>query len=196
MCIRCYCSIHVCFLCYICAYNQGSKKLDKAEILEMSIEYIQRIQQQAFGKTGGAVTGELCSGQARIEHASQCTFKHCSLSPCNLQVLIWQWRRGSGRVSSLLGSSKTSFSSLAPLPWTSSQTVYSFTSKATVALTTCSSQAACPQRLSCNQLPLAQPVQRSRPSTQCTGRSFCSSCRRLSPGRWPTLCDILLDLNL
>ena len=50
--------------------NQGSKKLDKAEILEMSIEYIQRIQQQAFGKGGGSVTGELYSVQDKAECAS------------------------------------------------------------------------------------------------------------------------------
>jgi hypothetical protein len=31
----------------------GNKKLDKAEILEMSIDYIQRVQQQSLGKTSG-----------------------------------------------------------------------------------------------------------------------------------------------
>lgn len=67
--------MHVCtstaLFMYVCfaVYHQGSKKLDKAEILEMSIDYIQRIQQQAFGKAGGSVTGELYSGQ----HKAECT---------------------------------------------------------------------------------------------------------------------------
>ena len=32
---------------------QGNKKLDKAEILEMTIEYLQRIQQQGIRPSGG-----------------------------------------------------------------------------------------------------------------------------------------------
>ena len=32
---------------------QGNKKLDKAEILEMSIEYLQRMHNQTYGKSGG-----------------------------------------------------------------------------------------------------------------------------------------------
>ena len=59
-CVRVCVRVCVCFA----AYNQGSKKLDKAEILEMSIEYIQRIQQQAFGKAGSSVTGGMCNGRA------------------------------------------------------------------------------------------------------------------------------------
>ena len=34
-------------------WPQGNKKLDKAEILEMSIEYLQRMHNQTFGKSGG-----------------------------------------------------------------------------------------------------------------------------------------------
>ena len=75
VCVRA--SVHACVVnavfMYICftVCNQGSKKLDKAEILEMSIEYIQRIQQQAFGKAGGSVTGGVCSAQDSTKHATQ-----------------------------------------------------------------------------------------------------------------------------
>ena len=34
-------------------WPQGNKKLDKAEILEMSIEYLQRMHNQTYGKSGG-----------------------------------------------------------------------------------------------------------------------------------------------
>ena len=83
----CVCVVTAVFM-YVCfaVYNQGSKKLDKAEILEMSIEYIQRIQQQAFGKAGASVTGGLCSGHDRVEHAVQ--FRQCSFTLYILQVLI------------------------------------------------------------------------------------------------------------
>ena len=38
-----------------CHVTQGNKKLDKAEILEMTIEYLQRIQQQGIRPSGGTV---------------------------------------------------------------------------------------------------------------------------------------------
>ena len=38
-----------------CHFIKGNKKLDKAEILEMTIEYLQRIQQQGIRPSGGRV---------------------------------------------------------------------------------------------------------------------------------------------
>jgi len=38
--------------------EQGSKKLDKAEILEMTIEYVQRVQTQGGGRGSGKNQGK------------------------------------------------------------------------------------------------------------------------------------------
>ena len=47
-------SLSLCLsLCLSVCLEQGSKKLDKAEILEMTIEYVQRMQTQGGNRAAG-----------------------------------------------------------------------------------------------------------------------------------------------
>lgn len=53
------------------SYSQGNKKLDKAEILEMTIEYIQRLHQGGAG--GGRGSGQIDLALGQKEWATDLT---------------------------------------------------------------------------------------------------------------------------